>query len=293
MSNQSRITASPLSLPSLPSQTIAKISLYPTAPRNHSQRLSLIDSDTPTSPSRLTPFPIAITYFHHHPPIVPNYYYSHFHRTRSPSWSHPRPKPTPDLDSPSPTTPISTLDSTKTLHIWIRCIGSKSSYSSIGYIHIRSSVRIEGFIYNYFNKCSCLNQKRSLKTNKNPWIPLVLTMKTSTNKDLDPTWVTVTTVKQSARVAYASTMVVQMRITERGVWDGISVGWTSDATAAANSLSKCVLFTDSAEWICLRRGDWNEYLPFEYSTDNFSHQWCTREWGDSFFCLLPLFTFRT
>ena len=113
MSNQSQPPPHSLS----PAKTIAKISLNLTAPRNHSQRLSLIDSDTPTSPSRLTPFPIAITYFHHHPPIAPNYYYSHFHRTRSPSWSHPQPQSTSDLDSPSPTTPISTLDSTKTLHI--------------------------------------------------------------------------------------------------------------------------------------------------------------------------------
>jgi len=63
--------ASPLSLVSSPSPTVAKISLNLTVPRNHSQRLSLIDSDTPTSLSRLTPFSIAITYFHHHPPIAP------------------------------------------------------------------------------------------------------------------------------------------------------------------------------------------------------------------------------
>ena len=127
MSNQSRITASPLSLSSSPSQTIAKISLNLTVPRNHSQRLSLIDSDTPTSPSRLTPFPIAVTYFHHHPPIAPNYYYSHFHRTRSPSWNHPRPKPMSDSDSPTTTTPISTLGSPKTDHKWLHSIELKFS----------------------------------------------------------------------------------------------------------------------------------------------------------------------
>ena len=108
-----------------PAKTIAKISLNLTVPRNHSQRLSLIDSDTPSSPSPLTPFPIAVTYFHHHPPIAPNYYYSHFHRTRSPSWSHPQPQSTSDSDSLTRITPVTTLVSTKTDHKWLHSIRLK------------------------------------------------------------------------------------------------------------------------------------------------------------------------